>query len=124
VPDSRENEDLELFLRQFEPRAPAPLPAGGARRAWWALAAAALVAGALWIGWPAASIRAPAPSIPKPAVAPAAETRSRPTMAEMSVVLRPAGCTKAMAQLERRVLADPRRRGGALRVMAAGEPGS
>ena len=122
MPDPREDEELEAFLRRFEPRAPSPLPRRGSRRAWWALAAASLVAGALWVGWPAGA-PVPKPAAITPAL-PAPETRSRPTMAELSVVLRPGGSTRAMDRLEGRVLADPRRHGGALRVMATAAPGS
>jgi hypothetical protein len=115
MPDPLDERELENFLRRFEPRRPAPLrwrrrPARTGL--WLALAASALLAIAVWI---TGHTRDGAPAAPpQPAV--------RPTMAELSVVLRPNGYGRAVEELEGRVLADPRRPGGALRELAEAGP--
>jgi hypothetical protein len=125
MPEPRDDRDLELFLRQFEPRPPSP-PARRrpSTRTWWALAAASLAASALWLaslerGRPAAD--APKSGEPGQAAASLA-SRSSPTLAELSVVLRPAESARVAEELEGRVLPDPRRRGGALHDMASAGP--
>ena len=111
------DEELERFLGQFAPVAPAPLPRHrhASRRTWWALAASALVASGLWVvalrpGLPPASH----PSPPPP----------RATMGELSVVLRRGDVSRVSDALQGRTLADPRRSGRALRSLALGRPGS
>jgi len=126
--ERREDEDLEAFLRRFEPRAPSPLPIvrRSSSRTWWALAAASLATAALWIGSrePAlAPIEArPARMAEAAAVADRAP-RSRTTLAQLSIVLRPVEAVRVADELQTRVLADPTRTGGALREMASAGPG-
>ncbi len=115
MPDPLDERELEDFLRRFEPRRPAPLrwrrrPAR--RGLWLALAASVLVPAAVWV---AVLTRHETPAAPPGAAV-------RPIMAELSVVLRPNGYAGAMDELEGRVLADPRRPGGALRGLAEAGP--
>jgi len=127
MPDRPDDPDFELFLRRFEPRAPSRLPT--ARRAsrwtWWALAAASLAASALWLGSPheaRSPVGAVSPDAGPVGLAPTSTSRVRPTLAELSVVLRPGESARVAGELEEHVLADPRRRGGALRAMASDGP--
>jgi hypothetical protein len=113
-----EDEEIEGFLRRFEPRAPSALPRRPRHRqrpAWWAVAAA-LVVGGVWLG-----LRRPA-EVPPDVAAPVV-TRPRATMGELSVLLRPGESPRAIEELGQRVLADPRRSGGALRELARGGGG-
>lgn len=116
MPDPVDDEAFEDFLRQFEPRAPSPLPFRRPVRSWWALAAAALIAVGFYAvrhhGPQARHMEARHDTV-RPNV-----SRSRPTLGEVSVILRPRDHARVMAELEADVLADPRRRGGALRALA------
>src|SRR5574340_1152201 len=114
--DPFDDEAFESFLRQFEPRAPSALPAGRPSRVIWALAAAALIVFGLYLGLHGGSnarLREARHETVRPRVAPV-----RPTMGDLSVVLRPPDYARAVAGLEMEVLADPRRSGGALRALA------
>ncbi len=120
--EPNDDPELEFFLRQFDPRAPSPLPVKGRRlrRIWWTLAGASLAAGALWLGFvdrtpPAAGRRQSEPEQSLP-------SHSKPTLVELSVVLRPAEAARVGEELEGHILADPRRRGGALQAMASAGP--
>ena len=114
--DPIDDQAFEDFLRQFEPRAPSSLPGRRLVRPWWPLAAAALIAVALYVGLrggPSTTHPDAAHDTLRPSAA-----RSRPTFGELSVVLRPRDQARVMAELESDVLADPRRSGGALRALA------
>lgn len=127
MPEPRDDEDLEHFLRQFEPRPPSALlrHRRSPTRALWALAAASLAVALIWVGSldrTGSTVHAPERHEPSPGLA-AASPRSRPTVAELSVVLRPVESARVAEDLESHVLSDPRRRGGALRDIASAEPG-
>jgi hypothetical protein len=114
--DPFDDEAFEDFLRQFEPRAPSALPARRPSRIIWALAAAALIAVGLYVGLhggAAARHREARHDTVRSRVA-----AVRPTMGDLSVVMRPGDYAGASAGLEMEVLADPRRSGGALRALA------
>ncbi len=116
-----DDHEFETFLRRFEPQAPSPLPtprgASGRRR--WAWAAAALVLVAGWAEWRhlSGAVRT-STVLPAPRTV-TSESRPRPTMGELSVLLRRGDEAKLAGDLENRVLPDPRRPGGALRVLSA-----
>jgi hypothetical protein len=116
VPDPFDEEAFEDFLRQFEPRAPSPLPSRPPVRFWWAVAAAALTALGLYVGLRAGS-SSPQREVRHDTVRPSI-ARHRPTFGELSVVLHPRDHARVTAELESDVLADPRRAGGALRALA------
>lgn len=122
--EDREDREIESFLRQFQPCRPSPLPVAERRLrpAWRALVAATLAAAAVWVSLPVRPrpVPAPVPAVFSPT---ALEANPRPTLAELSVVLRPAESSRATQALQGQVLADPTRPGGALFHIASAGPG-
>jgi hypothetical protein len=101
--------ELEIFLRRFRPRRPAPLGRPRPRRTWavWATAAAVALAlaGLFWQRGPAREH--------VPAVAAA-----RPTLGVLNAALRAGRYEAALDELDARLLPDPARPGTALAALA------
>ena len=106
---------LEAFLRQFRPRRPAPLPQPAKRPAHsrWMLAAAATVLLAVgvwrWAPWHDRT------SAPTPA---ASSGRIAPTLSAFHAAVRGGTHESVLDEMDARLLPDPTRPGGALRVLA------
>ena len=106
---------LEAFLKQFRPRRPAPLPLSAKRPAYsrWMLAAAATVvlAVGVWRWAPRPDrIAEPLPSV-----------RSGPivfSLTTLNAAVRGGTHESLLDELDARLLPDPTRPGGALRVLA------